>query len=89
MVGEIKLLAFSGSVPSGYEPCDGRAVLRTLTDLFALIGTQYGAGDGASTFNLPDISATPLGQYVIQTIPLNEGGSGSEQILRVKFSFES
>ncbi|MCM0081767.1 phage tail protein [Geomonas sp. Red32] len=43
------------SVPSGWLFCDGRAVLRSqFSGLFAAIGTTYGAGDGASTFNLPD-----------------------------------
>ena len=35
--------------------CDGQAVSRTdYADLFALIGTTYGTGDGINTFNLPD-----------------------------------
>jgi hypothetical protein len=41
--------------PIGWLPCDGRAVSRTTYDeLFAVIGTTYGTGDGATTFNLPD-----------------------------------
>ncbi len=33
---------------------DGRAVSRTeYADLFAVVGTQYGAGDGSTTFNIP------------------------------------
>lgn len=44
-----------GSVPSGWLLCDGSAVSRTTyADLFAVIGTSYGAGDGSKTFNLPD-----------------------------------
>ena len=43
------------SVPNGYLMCDGAAVSRTTyADLFAEIGTTYGSGDGATTFNLPD-----------------------------------
>ena len=35
--------------------CNGQAVSRvTYSDLFALIGTKFGAGDGTTTFNLPD-----------------------------------
>lgn len=47
---------FAGTaVPSGYLKCDGAAVSRsTYADLFAAIGTRYGVGDGATTFNLPD-----------------------------------
>jgi microcystin-dependent protein len=36
--------------------CDGSAVSRTTyASLFAAIGTTFGAGDGATTFNLPDL----------------------------------
>lgn len=41
--------------PAGWLVCDGRAVSRaTYSDLFDAIGTLYGAGDGSTTFNLPD-----------------------------------
>ena len=41
--------------PTGYLGCDGAAVSRsTYSALFALIGTTHGAGDGSSTFNLPN-----------------------------------
>jgi len=44
------------SVPSGYLECNGAAVSRsTFAALFAVIGTQYGSGNGSSTFNLPDL----------------------------------
>jgi len=43
------------SVPSGYLAEDGTAVSRTTySALFALVGTTYGAGNGSTTFNLPD-----------------------------------
>ena len=53
--------------PAGYLKCDGAAVGReTCPELFAAIGTTFGAGDGETTFNLPDLigrfaegSATP------------------------------
>lgn len=42
------------TAPSGYLPCDGAAVSRTAyATLFAAIGTQWGAGDGSTTFNVP------------------------------------
>lgn len=49
-------LPFGGSTPpEGWLLCDGSAVSRTdYADLFAVIGTSYGAGDGSTTFNLPD-----------------------------------
>ena len=47
--------------PTGFLPCDGRAISRTVyKDLFALIGTTYGAGDGSTTFNIPDFDDTDL-----------------------------
>jgi prepilin-type N-terminal cleavage/methylation domain-containing protein len=43
------------TVPSGYLIEDGSAVSRsTYPNLFTLVGTTYGAGDGSTTFNLPD-----------------------------------
>ncbi len=44
------------SAPSGWLNCDGSAVSRaTYSALFTAIGTTYGAGDGSTTFNLPDL----------------------------------
>lgn len=41
-------------LPDGFLWCDGSAVSRTLyADLFAVIGTNFGDGDGSTTFNLP------------------------------------
>lgn len=43
------------SAPTGYLLCQGQAVSRsTYSALFAIIGTSCGAGDGSTTFNLPD-----------------------------------
>jgi microcystin-dependent protein len=45
-----------GTAPTGYLLCNGQAVSRTqLSRLFAAIGTTWGAGDGSTTFNLPDL----------------------------------
>ena len=45
------------SVPSGYLECNGQAVSRTTySALFAIVGTTYGAGDGSSTFAVPNLS---------------------------------
>ena len=44
------------TVPNGYFECAGQQISRvTYSALFAVIGTQYGAGNGSSTFNLPDL----------------------------------
>ena len=46
---------FGTTAPSGYMFADGSAISRTkYAELFAIIGTTYGAGDGSTTFNLPD-----------------------------------
>ena len=53
--GSVHLMA-STTAPSGYLKCNGAAVSRTTyADLFAEIGTAFGAGDGSSTFNVPDL----------------------------------
>lgn len=54
-LGAIIAYSANGELPSGYLLCDGAAVSRTMyPDLFSAIGTTYGAGDGSTTFNLPD-----------------------------------
>ena len=52
------VLAYAGSTaPDEWLVCDGSAVSRTTyADLFDVIGTTYGAGNGSTTFNLPDLS---------------------------------
>ena len=51
------VIHFAASVPpKGYLKADGSAVSReTYPDLFAVIGTRFGEGDGTSTFSLPDL----------------------------------
>ena len=45
------------SAPTGFLECDGAAVSRsTYAALFAIISDTYGAGDGSTTFNLPDLT---------------------------------
>tara|TARA_R100001509_G_scaffold132729_1_gene86249 strand:+ start:3429 stop:4019 length:591 start_codon:yes stop_codon:yes gene_type:complete len=44
------------SIPSGFLECNGANVSRsTYSALFAVIGTTYGAGNGSTTFTLPDL----------------------------------
>ena len=71
---------FAGStVPTGYLLCDGSAVSRTTyATLYAVIGDTFGAGDGSTTFNLPDLGGrVPLG--VSQSHALGTTG-GSETV---------
>jgi len=81
--------------PPGFLLCDGSAVSRQLfPQLFALIGTTYGAGDGALTFNLPDYrgaapvpETVPPAQEIVNgtvtdpDVPATEiGGSGANVV---------
>ena len=44
------------TAPAGYLLCNGAAVSRsTYADLFAVVSTTYGAGDGSTTFNIPQL----------------------------------
>ena len=46
----------ANTAPTGFIKANGAAISRTTyADLFAAIGTTYGAGDGSSTFNVPDL----------------------------------
>lgn len=52
------IIAFIGStIPDGYMICDGSAISRSeYSELFNVIGTTYGQGDGSSTFNIPNFT---------------------------------
>src|SRR3990167_374437 len=66
-------LWFTDSAPAGYLFCDGAAVSRsTYSALFAILGTIWGVGDGATTFNLPDLR---------QRFPLGKAASGTGSTL--------
>lgn len=53
-VGTVVSTALSAA-PSGWLICDGTAVSRTnYPELFGALGTGYGAGDGTTTFNVPN-----------------------------------
>jgi len=73
---------FAGSVaPDGYLMCDGAAVSRTeYAELFIAIGTTYGAGDGSTTFNVPDLRAkVPIGSNT--SYALGATGGEAEHVL--------
>jgi microcystin-dependent protein len=72
--GAIMAFAMNGA-PTGWLAANGTAVSRTTySNLFSTIGTTYGAGDGSTTFNLPNLS----GIFV--------RGSGSQTIGGVSYS---
>ena len=75
IAGEFKWYAGS-SVPGGYLLCNGALINReTYKDLFAAIGTTYGAGDGSTTFALPNLidrviqGAATAGTYKAAGLP--------------------
>lgn len=54
-VGDVKTVA-TENAPYGWLKCNGGAVSRSdYPALFEVIGTSFGAGDGSTTFNLPDL----------------------------------
>lgn len=54
--GFVAPILHSETPPTGWLECNGAAVSRvTYSALFAAIGTWYGAGNGSTTFNLPDL----------------------------------
>lgn len=72
LVGSI-LMYGGANAPLGYLICDGSAVSRTTyADLFAILSTTYGSGDGSTTFNLPDLR---------QRFPLGKAASGTGNAL--------
>jgi len=54
----------AASVPTGFLECNGQTVSRsTYSALFAIVGTTYGAGDGSSTFLVPNLGDNvPVGK---------------------------
>jgi microcystin-dependent protein len=60
-IGEVKGYAGEGDPDGWHMLCDGRAISRTTYALlFAVIGTKYGAGNGTTTFNIPDLRGRVL-----------------------------
>ena len=61
-VGSISLFAGT-TAPNGWLICDGSAVSRTTyANLFSVIGTTYGSGNGSTTFNIPNLKGkVPVG----------------------------
>jgi len=65
MVPPGTIVSYSGATaPTGYVLCNDAALSRTsFSVLFAIISTAFGAGDGTTTFNVPDLrDRLPLGK---------------------------
>jgi microcystin-dependent protein len=93
IAGQIQAFAFDpilvptseSALPTGWLPCDGRQVSRAqYAVLFSKIGVRFGAGDGHTTFNLPDLKNKAI--KGINTDNLADagnwmgGGGGSETV---------
>jgi microcystin-dependent protein len=78
--GEMKMWP-TASAPSGYLLCNGAAVSRTTyAALFAVLGTAFGAGDGSTTFNVPDMrDRMPIGAGT--TYSANSQGGSKDAII--------
>lgn len=86
----------SGVVPSGWLACNGQAVSRAVyASLFAAIGTTFGAGDGTTTFNLPDfrrrvlVGAGGTGTSVLGSVVGSKGGEESHALLSTEMPAHS
>lgn len=76
------IIPYAGdTLPTGYLYCDGSAISRTTySDLFSVIGTTYGNGNGTTTFNLPNLKGrVPVGYDSTQTEFDNLGETGGEK----------
>tara|TARA_X000000950_G_scaffold289210_1_gene410861 strand:+ start:4721 stop:5452 length:732 start_codon:yes stop_codon:yes gene_type:complete len=71
----------------GFLICNGTAVSRsTYADLFAVIATTYGAGDGSSTFNLPNFQQkTMVGQDGNTNYAIGDSGGNTTSTPNVVF----
>jgi microcystin-dependent protein len=81
MVGQI--YPFAGSIaPAGYLMCSGAAISRTIfKTLFDSIGATFGAGDGSTTFNLPNSAGLFLqgaGSQLVTSKTFNGGAVGAK-----------
>jgi microcystin-dependent protein len=93
-VGAIIQYAVNGSLPEDFLECDGGALSRTTyAGLYAEIGTTYGAGDGTTTFNLPNLSdnrfvegSTTAGTTHAAGLPNIKGYFGSAWLTNAEYN---
>jgi len=88
------IMMWSGAIatiPQGWLLCNGAAISRVdYADLFNAIGTIYGAGDGSTTFNLPNfINRSPMGANAdvggmpmtnVSGVPMQNGGEAQHTL---------
>ena len=71
------VMPYAGSTPpDGWLLCDGSEISRTnYARLFSVIGTTYGAGDGNSSFNLPNLTGYAIPRGVDTNIGASDDGA--------------
>jgi microcystin-dependent protein len=79
------VLSYMGSsTPNGFLLCNGQLVSRTnYANLFALVGTTYGTGDGSTTFAVPNLQGCFLrgnGSQTIGGVVYSSGSLGINQL---------
>ncbi len=94
------VVGYGGTVdPPFFLICNGRAISRTTyASLFAVLGTAYGAGDGSTTFNIPDLrgrTAVGLGTHVdvnalgdADAVPLADRRPAHNHTIRLNSGFD-
>lgn len=72
---------YSDTIPEDWLLCNGQAVSRTdYADLFSILGTKYGTGNGSTTFNLPNLQGrVPVGKDSNDTEFNTLGKTGGEK----------
>jgi microcystin-dependent protein len=87
------VLDFAGSAaPTGFILCNGAAVSRTTySALFAVLSTTYGAGDGSTTFNVPDCRgrvslAVGQGTGLTNRVLAASGGEENHQLTQAELA---
>jgi len=80
LAGSVKL--WSGAAPpQNWMIADGRAISRTeYALLFSRIGTIFGAGDGSTTFNIPNLAGR-MGIGTNSTYPLGSSGGSADAVV--------
>ena len=70
--------AYSGiTAPTNWLMCDGSEISRiTYSELFNVLGTKYGEGDGSTTFNLPVVIKENIEIELDKIVPTNEFSDG-------------
>jgi microcystin-dependent protein len=70
----------TGTAPTDWLLCDGTAISRTTySNLFALFGTAFGAGNGSTTFNLPNYKNRM--PYGADTVAIGATGGSADSVV--------